>query len=339
MRPTFHPSLVNGPLGDPALLVRLLGHGRTLFFDLGDLHALPARPVLRAGHAFVSHAHIYHFCGFDTVLRYFLGREKTFRLVGPPGITDRVRAKLDGYTWNLVATFADEFTVEVLEWGAEGHRLTSFRCREGFAPRREEPSPDGREEGAVKVVHSEPAFRVLAAPLDHQIPSLGFRIEEPVHVNVAPEGLSRLGLEPGPWVRSLKDAVFRGEPPEARIEIPGGKGLPIGSFLDAAAVVLTPGQKLAYVADCAWSGTTRRGAEALARGVHVLYCEAAFSNADEVRARERHHLTAAQAGELARLAGVGELRIFHFSPKYKGRERELIEEAAEAFGGPVRMGP
>ena len=80
MRPTFHPRLVNGPLGDPALLVRLLGHGRTLFFDLGDIHALPVKPVLRATHAFISHAHVDHFCGFDAVLRYSLGRARTFRL-------------------------------------------------------------------------------------------------------------------------------------------------------------------------------------------------------------------------------------------------------------------
>ena len=60
---------------------------------------------------------------------------------------------------------------------------------------------------------------------------------------------------------------------------------------------------------------------------------------DATRARERYHLTAAQAGELARRAGARELRIFHFSPKYKGREDELVAEAAEAFGGPVAVGP
>jgi len=77
---------------------------------------------------------------------------------------------------------------------------------------------------------------------------------------------------------------------------------------------------------------------ALARRAHILYCEAAFLEEDAARARDRYHLTAAQAGELARLAEVGELRIFHFSPKYRGREEELRAEAAEAFGGAVEIG-
>jgi len=105
VRPTFHPRLVNGPFGDPSLLVRLLGMGRNLFLDLGDLHALPARPVLKATHGFVSHAHVDHFCGLDAVIRYGLGRAHTFRLVGPPGIADRVEGKLNGYTWNLVESY------------------------------------------------------------------------------------------------------------------------------------------------------------------------------------------------------------------------------------------
>ena len=71
----------------------------------------------------------------------------------------------------------------------------------------------------------------------------------------------------------------------------------------------------------------------------MLYCEAAFLEEDAHRARERYHLTAAQAGELARRAGARELRIFHFSPKYKGREQDLLDEAAAAFGGPVALGP
>ncbi len=56
---------------------------------------------------------------------------------------------------------------------------------------------------------------------------------------------------------------------------------------------------------------------------------------DESLARERSHLTARQAGELARAAGVEKLAPFHFSPRYLGREQELLEEAATAFGGPV----
>ena len=60
---------------------------------------------------------------------------------------------------------------------------------------------------------------------------------------------------------------------------------------------------------------------------------AAFLDRDRARAEERAHLTARQAGELARMAKVKKLQIFHFSPKYE-KEGDLLErEAAEAFGG------
>ncbi|MEW6488551.1 MAG: ribonuclease Z [Thermodesulfobacteriota bacterium] len=343
MRPTFHPRLLNGPFGDPALLVRLLGQGRSLFLDLGDLHGLPARPVLRATHAFVTHAHMDHFCGLDTVVRYSLGRARTFRVVGPPGIADRVEGKLRGYTWNLVGSYEAPFVLEALEWSAAAAqaRLWTFPCQEGF-PRREGaevPLPEAPTAPGVRRVHGEPAFAVWAAELDHQVPSLAFALEEPVHVNVSRPALEALGLAPGPWVRRLKEAVQAGEPPQTPIPLPGGGHGSLGTLEAAGAVLRTEGQKLAYVADCLWNAEGAGRAAALCRGAHVLYCEAAFLSRDGARARERYHLTAAQAGELARRAGAGELRIFHFSPKYRGREAELLAEAAEAFGGPVGWGP
>jgi ribonuclease Z len=330
---------VNGPFGDPALLVRVLGMGRNLFFDLGDLHGLPARPVLKAGHAFVSHAHMDHFCGLDVVIRYSLGRERVFRLVGPPGIADRVEGKLRGYTWNLVGSYEASFVLEALEWGGETGRLWRFPCKEGF-PRVDEGEVALPLAGHdVREVHREATFRVLAAEMHHQVPSLAFALEEPAHANVVREVLDRLGLAPGPWVRRLKEAVLSGAAPEAAIPLPSGPPRSLGDFLAEGAVLVTEGQKLAYVADCLWRAPEIESAVALARGAHVLYCEAAFLEEDRERARDRYHLTAAQAGELARRAGAGELRIFHFSPKYKGREAELLAEARETFGGPVGLGP
>jgi ribonuclease Z len=342
MRPTFHPRLLNGPWGDPALLVRLLGLGRTLLFDLGDLSEAPVRVVLRAGHAFISHAHMDHFCGLDTVIRYHLGRAKTFRIVGPPGIADRVEAKLSAYTWNLVAEYADEFTVEVTEWLPDALRRRSFACREGFVRRELGTVAEAGDAEGLKTVWEEAAFKVSAAQLDHGIPSLGYRLEEPCHVNVSPEGLRRLGLTTGPWVRGLKEAAHRLDQGGLAVELPNGGTRPLADFLDAGAILLTEGQKVAYLADCGWRGATPQRAVALARRVHILYCEAGFLSSEDERAAHRCHLTAAQAGEIARRAGAAELRLFHFSPKYKGRgfnrEAEFIAEARTVFDGTVRIG-
>jgi ribonuclease Z len=312
--------------------------GRNLFFDLGDLHALPARPVLRVSHAFVSHAHVDHFCGFDTIVRYALGRRKTFRVVGPPGIGARVEGKLRGYTWNLVESYAEAFVVEALEWGEERGTLWRFPCRDGF-PRQEAGAVALPEvSDGVRVVHAEPAFRVLAAQVDHQTPCLAYALEEPFHVNVSRSALDRLGLAPGPWVRRLKEAVFRDEPPDVRIPVPESGSETLGTLRNAGAVLVTEGQKVVYVVDCAWREPGASRLVELARGAHLLYCEAAFLEEDAARARDRFHLTAGQAGELAKKAGVGALRLFHFSPKYRGRESEFLVQAREAFGGEVAIG-
>ena len=96
-------------------------------------------------------------------------------------------------------------------------------------------------------------------------------------------------------------------------------------------MTLTPGQKIAYVADCRFSPENAQKIVQLAQGADLFFCEAAFLERDRDRAEERSHLTARQAGELAREAGAKKLQIFHFSPKYEKETSLLYREAAEAF--------
>ena len=104
MRHLFEPRLVNDPFGDPALYVDLRDERRALLFDLGDISALPPRELLRVSHVFVSHTHMDHFAGFDTLLRVVLGRKTAIALIGGPGFVAQVEHKLLAYTWNVVQT-------------------------------------------------------------------------------------------------------------------------------------------------------------------------------------------------------------------------------------------
>ena len=54
-------------------------------------------------------------------------------------------------------------------------------------------------------------------------------------------------------------------------------------------------------------------------------------NKDIEAARKKYHLTAGEAGEIAREADVKKLTLFHFSPRYNHMEEELISEAMNAF--------
>jgi len=69
----------------------------------------------------------------------------------------------------------------------------------------------------------------------------------------------------------------------------------------------------------------------LARGSDIMFIEASFLDAEAKRAAEKYHLTAKQAGTLARKAKAKRIVVFHFSPKYKGQREILENEALTAF--------
>jgi ribonuclease Z len=328
---SFDARLVNGGFGDPALYLSFRHERRAFLFDLGDIHALRPREVLGVTDVFVSHTHIDHFCGFDRLLRIMLNRDKTVRIHGPEGLIANVAGKLAGYTWNLVDDY--RLRIEVHEIGVRRARRMTFSCRNRFRARTA-----ARERPFDGVVLAEEGLAVEARHLDHAVPCLGFALQECVHLNVNGDRLRSLGWEVGPWLSRVKAAIRAGKPGATPVRVPvraAGRTrlrtFPLAEI--AAAVVMeTPGERLAYVTDIRRSpGNDGRVLE-LARDADHLFCEAAFLERDADHAARKHHLTARQAGELARLAGARRLTIFHFSPKYEGEEELLRAEAAAAHG-------
>ena len=94
MKPSFHVRQLNGPFDDPGLYVRFIRESRALMFDLGFTTSLTPRDILKISDIFVSHTHVDHFIGFDTILRISLKKEKPLRLYGPKGFIDCVEGKL-----------------------------------------------------------------------------------------------------------------------------------------------------------------------------------------------------------------------------------------------------
>ncbi len=66
------------------------------------------------------------------------------------------------------------------------------------------------------------------------------------------------------------------------------------------------------------------------RHVDLLYHEATFVDADEMKAHETMHSTARQAASIAQLAEVNALLLGHFSARYKDLDL-LLEEARSIF--------
>jgi ribonuclease Z len=331
MRPSFYPRLVNGPFDDPGLYISFLFEKRALIFDLGDIYSLPAKDVLKISDVFITHTHMDHFVGFDRMLRLFLGREKNLYLFGPQGFLKNIEGKLSGYSWNLVKHYDNRLILSAAEIHPDYLIVKQYRCQNGF-----HPEPEAVKQPFEGMLLKEPAFSVSAVILDHSIPCLGFSMEERFHVNIMKDRLRNLGLEIGPWLKEFKQALFNHRDPDSEFEINSGgrnkriKKFKLGDLSDRIALI-TPGQKITYLADIGYQKSNIEKVIDLAKDSDHLFIESAFLDEHRDTAGKKFHLTARQAGSLAAKARVRQFTIFHFSPRYIGQENLLRKEAKEAY--------
>ena len=334
MNPSFHPRLVNGPLGDPALYIEMKFAGRAVLFDLGEIQSLSPRQLLKISQVFISHTHMDHFIGFDHLLRILLGRNKKVHFFGPPNFINQLENKLAAYSWNLIGSYPYPLDLSVTE--VHPTRLITAQTKSSQAFKMELNQETKPFDG---IVHEEWSFLVRASFLDHKIPSLAFALEEKAHLNIIKIELDRMGLTKGPWLQDLKDAVWKKERDDFLIQAPRLKN---GKFMEQPYALgdlrnrilkITPGQKIGYVADTIYSQETREAIRNLVFQADQLFIETAFLEKDSRRAREKNHLTARQAGILAGEAEVKRLIPFHISPKYSQDFEQVLEEAYSAFLG------
>lgn len=161
------------------------------------------------------------------------------------------------------------------------------------------------------VVHEGPPFRISARWLDHNVPTLGWRLETPPGRAMDARALERAGIA-GPAVGELIEQ--------------GSLRTPRGTFTLEELSRPRPGQRFAFVMD------TRacQAAVELARDVDLLVCESTFLAEEAHLAEAYGHLTAAQAGRLALEAGARRLVLTHFSQRHPD-EAAFAREAAEVF--------
>jgi ribonuclease Z len=333
MKQSFHPRLINDPFSDPGLFIPLLFQKRALLFDLGDVSRLSARDILKISHAFVTHTHMDHFIGFDTLLRLLLGRDKEIHLFGPYPFLKHVEAKLNSYTWNLVENYESILSLRVTEIQGEKALVQRYESRNRF-----EPTDPPREFPFSGRLLTEQSFTVDAAVFDHKVDCLGLSLKENFSINIIKEKLKELGLPVGPWLTRFKRAIHEASDPSGEFKVSWQdeagaareERFALGRLSEKIARI-SPGQKITYITDIIGSAENIARAVELAMGSDRLFIEAAFLEKDKDMARHKYHLTAREAGLIAARARVKELSLFHYSPRYFGREKELHEEAMAAF--------
>ncbi|MBM4137033.1 MAG: ribonuclease Z [Nitrospira sp.] len=320
MKPTFIHRLVNGPFEDPALFVRVMREKRAFLFDVGSINKLKPGDLQKVTDVFVTHTHIDHFIGFDTLLRALLRREMPLRVYGPPQITECVEGKLRGYTWNLIKEYP--LKVEVFCVVEDKILRSSFHADNYFK------RVDHGKAGIDGIVLNEPLLRVRAVQLDHQVPCLAFSLEEAFHINIDKAALTERGLLVGPWLSELKSAL-RTSQPDDTVFMVENRRYTLEELREVAKI--TKGQKVSYVTDASLHDENIQKIIELVRDSDTFYCEAYFLERDRERALERFHLTAKTAGRIARDAGVKNLVVMHFSPKYRDDSENPEDEAMREF--------
>ena len=302
-------------------------------FDLGELSNLSARELLKVSHVFVTHTHMDHFIGFDSLLRLLLGRDKEIHFFGPSTFIQKVEAKLSAYTWNLIENYENNLSITVTEIHSERALKQRYESRNRFRA-----SAEPRDLAFSGNLLSEQSFSIDAALLDHKVDCIGLTLKENYSVNIIKEGLKELGLPVGPWLGEFKRAIYEGCNPDdpfrvfwkRRGEEAQERYFRLGELKERIARI-SPGQKITYITDIIGSPENIARAVDLASQSQHLFIEAAFLDKERNMARKKYHLTAREAGLIGARAGVKELTLFHFSPRYFGREKELYKEAMAAF--------
>lgn len=157
-------------------------------------------------------------------------------------------------------------------------------------------------------------FGIRAFAVSHRGPDcLGFVFEEQARRPFLPEKAEALGVPPGPLRRDL----VAGKP----VTLEGGKTVQPDEVLGDE----VKGAKLVHIGD---TGRTDDILEDC-RDADALVIEATYLEEEREMAGEFAHLTARQAAELARDAGVGKLLLTHISRRY--RESDVLAEAQAVF--------
>ncbi len=173
-----------------------------------------------------------------------------------------------------------------------------------------------KQGGMTDLLRTE-EYVLKAHALDHTVPTIGFRLQEPDGFRFDPEKLKLAGVH-GPMVSEL---LRKGN-------------LEVENRLIRLQDVTIPrrGSVFAFIMD------TRPcpGAAILAKDADLVVMEATYISEHKEMADQYRHSTAQEAAMIAASAGVHQLAITHYSQRYTNPEQHL-KDAREVFPNVIAL--
>lgn len=168
------------------------------------------------------------------------------------------------------------------------------------------------------VILDDKSITVETFPLRHRVPTVGFLFKEKPSLRHLVGDMVNYHEIPFSKLQAIKEG--------ADYVTPDGRVIPNCRLTTDP----TPPRSYAYCSDTAFDPKIAE----YVRGVDTLFHEATYQADSLAKAAPRGHSTAAQAGEIATLAGARQLVLGHYSQAYND-DSGFEAEARTTFDGPV----
>ncbi len=322
----LEPTFFAGLFDDPLLLVRVRPSGRALLFDCGKMHHLAKRVYTSIDAIFISHTHMDHFMGMDSVIRHSHASPRTIDIFGPPGLAARMAHKFACYDWNLADSFWGDFRVGEVSEGRIASTL--YRGPQAFAAQAE-----GERSGEV---YANNYLTVKAALCEHRIAVLAFRVDEGAAFVLDEARMAQAGVIKGEWLKGLEklfhDGAMEGSPlqvPVRRGDIVEERHEPDTGALYRNILKIEQPASIGYLTDIGYSPENMEKLAGLLQGVTLLVCECAFLAADCKKAELSRHLCTSDLNiilERLRPRYVLPMHLSKTYQNYRGKSNPLYDE-------------
>lgn len=323
--------LVNGSTGDPVLYVDSPGKDNALLFDAGENSALSMQELGDLDAVFISHHHVDHFIGLDRIVRANLDRDKSLQIFGPTGTIRKVYDRIKSYEYPFFPFQKIVIRVHDVLPGSICSAL--LECTRRF------PEPEVTETSRTgRVIYETASIVVETTPVEHTVPCLAYAMLEKPGWHLLADKLTARGLKIGKWASDALHRARAGDPASTSITPPQGPPLTLQEFLDEYCVE-SPGARIAFVTDTAWTDNVKPGLLELAAGAWRLYCDCFYAKEQAKSAETYRHMTTGNVAEFASLANVEELILIHFASRYVHEYQRLVDEVCERFPNVVAEVP